>query len=174
MGARETLPVPFYESDCQGQTSPFLMTQSFFSGQSALTSSPNSRSCAASIGVGQSSFSSLPCRLERLDGSELDEYQAFAVARREPRFYLRLGYGSRPDAFSGSARGPRVRRVPRHDCWPGETQGTRLPHAPASRILEPPARGTTPHRGPRGPGVNALASSSGSHQSALLSSTVAR
>ena len=56
----------FYERDCQGQTSPFLMTQSFFPGQSALTSPPNSRFCAACFGVGQSSSSSLPCRLNGL------------------------------------------------------------------------------------------------------------
>jgi len=38
--------------------------------------------------------------------------------------------GGRPAACSGSAEGPRVRRVPRRDCWPGGLVFTRLPSAP--------------------------------------------
>ncbi len=170
----------FYESDCQEQTSPFLMTQLFFSGQSALSSSPTPRSCAACVGVEQfscvgveqSSLSSFPCRLERLDGSELDEYQALR-SREANHGSIRDSAQSRPNAFSGSARGPMVVRVPRPDCWPGGTLGTRLPLAPSSRILEPPAR-NEPHTADLGgPDVSLQVSSSSSHQSALPFSTVA-
>ena len=54
------------------------------------------------------------------------------VVRREPWFYLRLSPSGRPDTSSGSAEGPGVRLVPRHDCEPGVRLCLRLPPAPSS------------------------------------------
>ena len=103
----------FYESGCQGRTPPALIAVVFgpwqpapllawarpfglpgFAGQSSSSASFSSGSGTGSIGTWAS---------ER-------------VALGEPWFYLRLDLWGRPDASSGSAGGPMVRRVPRRTC----------------------------------------------------------
>ena len=95
----------FYESDCQEQTPAFLMTQSFFSGQSALVCS-ETRPCGASDGVGQSSSAWFPLAggASRIRTGRVPS----AGVARTRTMVLSETRQSRPSAFSGSARGPKV------------------------------------------------------------------
>ena len=108
----------FYESDCQGRSPPLLIAR-FLPLQSApLHSPPRARLRGAR---GPSEQSSSACVTSSVgSGSDVGIRQALGSHGCEPRFYLRLGcFQSRPDASSGSARGPGVRRVPRQTT-PGE------------------------------------------------------
>jgi len=119
--------------------------------QSAPTPEQARRTGAAGFSEQSSSASftslELPIRPGRM--------QALGSRGREPRFYLRLG----PEA------GLTLVRVLRGGLELGECLGgllagrtdcSRLPPAPSSRILEPPARGTPPHRRLGDPGASAL------------------
>jgi hypothetical protein len=68
---------------------------------------------SAATAVAQLAFAS-----RSSDQSWGDETMASAGgARSEPWFYLRLDLMDRPDAFSGSAGGPMVRRGPQPAGW---------------------------------------------------------
>ena len=108
---------PFYESDCQGQTPASLIAGRLFSRQSAPTPE-GTRLCGASGFAGPSasaSFTSIRLPIQR------GRIASARVRSRDANHgSIRDSARSRPDASSGSARGPRVRRVPRLDCSPGE------------------------------------------------------
>jgi len=155
----------FYESDCQGWTSGPLIAGRHYPEQSAPTVELR-RSCDASVVPGQSFASAsvtslrLPIRPGRVASAR--------VAPGEPRS-IGDSARSRPDAYSGSARGPAVRRVPRLTAGRANES---LETAPRTLVPDPGACGevTTPHRRIEDP-VTALASSVASDRSAPLSST---
>jgi hypothetical protein len=163
------IPSLFYERDCQGRTLPSLIA---YAAYPPWQSAPDGWECETSRFLGWAGQSSSASSSSLCSGSTVGRMQACGSRLGEPWFYLRLGRWGRPDAFSGSAGGPMVRRVPRRDCWPGERLRTRLPPAPWSRISEPRARRTPHTPGPLIRDASALASSASLDRSVLLSSKV--
>jgi hypothetical protein len=139
-----TRTVSFYESDCQGRTSPGLIAgYSPPPWQSAFPSLPPRLSRGACGSANQSSFAYVTSAGAPDPSGTI---KALCSHGGEPRFYLRLGCSGRPDAFSGPARGPGVRRVPRHDCGRANDTDETSPrtHVPDPWSCGQRSRGPTP------------------------------
>ncbi len=161
---------PFYESDCQGETSSPLIAWRSSPEQSA-PSAEGTRPAGASGSAWQSSSASCSSRSVRIRPGRMPALRSRARARRTMVLSETRPVG-RPDASSGSARGPRVRRVPRQTA-PGERIARDCPPHPRPGSWNR-RQGVRPSPSPRrSERASALASSASSDQSVLLSSRAA-
>ena len=117
----------FYESDCRGRTSSSLIA----CGSNPWQSAPSfrRRGPCSSFGHAVLSFSA-----SFLSSEHRSIGRSMKRAGRTTRTMVlsETRHTGRPDASSGSARGPMVRHVPRRDYGRAETPQLRLPLAPSS------------------------------------------